>query len=116
MPALMVGGIQVPVALGSVSRKPVLVGDQDRADDGSPVSDVSDITDDLLVRTALMSAADANALRLILRGAMPVSCYGDLLGLSAAQAVSCDVQLGDEIPTRAAGGTHWSITFTLRLP
>lgn len=116
MSALVVGGIVVPVAPVGASRKPVPIGDQDRADDGTPVSDVSRTTDDLVVRTIAMAPAAAAALRAKIRGAMPVSCYGDLLGVAAAGALSCDLQLSEDTPVRAADGLRWSFAFTVRVP
>jgi hypothetical protein len=116
MPALNVAGLDVPVALGGASRKAVRIGEQGRADDGAPISDVSRTSDDWSVRTIAMAADDADALRAVLRGAMPVSCHGDLLGIDSVDAVSCDVELGDETPIRAADGTRRVISFTLRMP
>ncbi len=110
------GGVVVPVARDSGSRKAVPVGDRDRADDGTPVSDVSRITDDLEVRTVALAPAVATALRAILRGAMPVACFGDLLGVDEAGALLCDIELADEAPVRALDGLRWVISFTVRVP
>lgn len=112
MSALVIGGITVPVARDGVSRKAVAVGERSRADDGTPVSDVSRTTDDLSVRTVALAPAAAAALRVALRGPMPIACSGDLLGA----AVNCDIQLEEETPVRAVDGLRWTFAFTVRLP
>ena len=114
--ALSVGGIVVPVARDGASRKIVPVGEQARADDGTPVSDVSRITSDLTVRTTALAPAAATTLRNKLRGTMPVNCWGDLLGVTSGGALSCDILLEDETPIRASDGLRWAFSFTVRVP
>lgn len=111
MSALVVGGVIVPVARGGASRTPVEIGEHARAFDGSPVSDVSAVFDELPITTAPMSPAAAASLRTALRGVQPVPCSGDLLGA----AVDCDVVLGDEQGVKARDGVRWVISFTLRV-
>lgn len=110
MPALVVGGVTVPVALEGVTRKNIAAGDRDRAYDGSPVSDVSDPLHELDLRTAPMAPAAATTLRGVLAGAMPVTCSGDLLGA----VIDCDVEAPEEEPVKVSDGPRWVFHLILR--
>lgn len=111
MSALVVGGVTVKVARDGASKKRVEIGEHGRAFDGSPVSDISAVKDELAIRTVALTPADASSLRSALVGIQPVACSGDLLGA----ALSCDVELGDETAVKAKDGPRWVINFTLRV-
>lgn len=107
MPFLVVGSVTVPVPPGGVRKRPIAIGEQDRAMDGTPLSDVTGHRDEWTVRTLDMTRANANALEAVLRGAMPVTCSGDLLG----GTISCDVVVGE---TSDAEVGRFVVEFTLR--
>lgn len=109
MPALVVGGVTVPVAPDGASEEAELIGDRDRMFDGT----MREVSDGLKRRwpiaTTPMAAADYATLRAVLVGTPPVTCSGDILGAT----VSCFVEMGGATPGKVAGTLRRVLRFTL---
>lgn len=109
MPALVAGGMTVPVALDGASEEAELIGDRDRMFDGA----MREVSDGYKRRwpftTRALSPEDFAALRAILVGAPPIECSGDLLG----ETLDCFVELGAVTPGKVAGGIRRVLRFTL---
>lgn len=86
MPALVVGGVTVPVAAdGGVTETRLQIGEVVRSFDGTPRSSVRDAAREWDVRTVPITTTAAGTLLAQLEGSHPISCSGDLLGGS----ISC---------------------------
>ncbi len=108
MAFLVVGGVTVPVAIGSPSRNVVEIGDRARAFNGTMLSRIRARKKQWTIVTTPMTEADATTLETALNGALPVACSGDLTG-----AVNTHPEITGVTPVKLASTFHIVIAFTL---